>query len=309
MPEAQHHWRASTFTLPDSYLVPLPASAVNFQAFLLDGISRWNASRGLAAIDAPRETTRTFNVRLQERVNSLSQCLHGREMLPLYQPPSKYTGEIFGVEYLFRQSGIVLNTQGEELDKQIDEGFEDIDDHEDFVYTAPPDTEDNNTAACLLESDSGEDETEVRIAKQHLQLCYLFSYLQEESSASLQEDEAAADASGIPGWDRVDDLAKALTELDGLAVNTSQAQEIEHLYNRLVDYDKRPIFFHPRRQRPPRGRFARKKQSGHMSVEAMKRLISIIFQQLILIVATFSKLQVLFFGWIASFLTFKKPSR
>jgi hypothetical protein len=212
-------------------------------------------------------------------------------MLPLYQPPSKYTGEIFGVEYLFRQSGIVLNTQGEELDKQIDEGFEDIDDHEDFVYTAPPDTEDNNTAACLLESDSGEDETE------------------EESSASLQEDEAAADASGIPGWDRVDDLAKALTELDGLAVNTSQAQEIEHLYNRLVDYDKRPIFFHPRRQRPPRGRFARKKQSGHMSVEAMKRLISIIFQQLILIVATFSKLQVLSFGWIASFLTFKKPSR
>ena len=253
------------------------ASAVNFQAFLLDGISRWNASRGLAAIDAPRETTRTFNVRLQERVNSLSQCLHGREMLPLYQLPSKYTGEIFGVEYLFRQSGIVLNTRGEELDKQIDEGFEDIDDHEDLVYTAPPDTEDNNTAACLLESDSGEDETEVRIAKQHLQLCYLFSYLQEESSASLQEDEVAADASGIPGWDRVDDLAKALMELDGLAVNTSQAQEIEHLYNRLVDYDKRPIFFRPRRQTPSRGRFARKKQSGHMSVEAMKRLISIIY--------------------------------
>jgi hypothetical protein len=171
----------------------------------------------------------------------------------LYQPPSKYTGELFGVEYLFQQSGIVLNTQGEELDKQIDEGFVDIDDHEDLIYTAPPDTEDNNTAACLLESDSGEDETE------------------EESSASLQEDEVAVDAAGIPGWDRVDDLAKALTELDGLAVSTSQAQEIEHLYNRLVDYDKRPILFHPRRQRPTRGRFARNKQSGHMSVEAMKR--------------------------------------
>ena len=30
---------------------------------------------------------------------------------------------------------------------------------------------------------------------------------------------------GIPGWDRVDELAKALIELEGLAVSTSQAQE------------------------------------------------------------------------------------
>ena len=79
------------------------------------------------------------------------------------------------------------------------------------------------------------------------------------------------DASGIPGWDRVDDLAKALTELDGLAITTSQEEEMEHLYNRLVDYDKRPIFYRPRPQRPSSGRFAHKKQSGHMSVEAMKR--------------------------------------
>ena len=53
---------------------------------------------------------------------------------------------------------------------------------------------------------------------------------------------------------------------DGLAVNTSQAQEIEHLYNWLVDYNKRPIF-PPRHQRPSWGRFALKKQSGHMTNE------------------------------------------
>ena len=95
------------------------------------------------------------------------------------------------------QVGIVLNTG----------------DHEDLINTALPDY---NPTACLLESDSEEDETEVKIAKQHLlQLFYLFSYLQEESSA--QEDEAAVDASGIPGWDRVDDLAKALAELGRMA--------------------------------------------------------------------------------------------
>ncbi|CAI8055950.1 hypothetical protein GBAR_LOCUS30493 [Geodia barretti] len=76
------------------------------------------------------------------------------------------------------QVGIVLNTS----------------DHEDLINTALPDY---NPTACLLESDSEEDETE------------------EESSA--QEDEAAVDASGIPGWDRVDDLAKALAELGRMA--------------------------------------------------------------------------------------------
>ena len=32
-------------------------------------------------------------------------------------------------------------------------GIEDIDDHEDLIYTVVPDPEDYNTAACLLESD------------------------------------------------------------------------------------------------------------------------------------------------------------
>ena len=117
------------------------ANAVNFQAFLLDGITRWNRARSSAAIDTPRDTLRTFDVRLQEKLNSISQSLHGKDMLPLFQPPSKYTGELFGVEYLFNQSGDVLTTHGEELDREIDERFEDVtDDREDLEYSASLDT-------------------------------------------------------------------------------------------------------------------------------------------------------------------------
>lgn len=115
----------------------------------------------MATIDAPQDTTRTFDVSLKERLNSLSQpqSLHGQDIFPLYRPPSKYTGELFGVEYLFWQSGIVLKTQGEELDKRIDEGFEDIDDWEDLNYST---LHDHSTVACPVEeSDSDEDETEV----------------------------------------------------------------------------------------------------------------------------------------------------
>ena len=52
--------------------------------------------------------------------------------------------------YLF----IVLNIQGEELDQQIDEGFEDVDDREELDYIRP---EDHQAAASLVESDSEEE--------------------------------------------------------------------------------------------------------------------------------------------------------
>ena len=80
------------------------------------------------------------------------------------------------------------------------------------------------------------------------------------------------DASGIPGWDKVDALARALTDLQGLAVMNAQAKDIQTRYNDLLEYDKQPLVFKPILQRSPHGRFARKKaRSGHLSVEAMKR--------------------------------------
>ena len=42
------------------------------------------------------------------------------------------------------------------------------------------------------------------------------------------------DSLGRPGWDRVDALAKALIKLDGLYVTNAQANEIIHLYDRLL---------------------------------------------------------------------------
>ena len=45
-------------------------SAVNYQAYLLDGIMRWNSLRAAAAFDSPSQTIRTFDLRLQDRVNT-----------------------------------------------------------------------------------------------------------------------------------------------------------------------------------------------------------------------------------------------
>ena len=53
------------------------AGAVNFQAYLLDGITRWNTSRAEAALRSagPEESLRSFNTRLKDKVNLLHSTI------------------------------------------------------------------------------------------------------------------------------------------------------------------------------------------------------------------------------------------
>ena len=95
-------------------------------------------------------------------------------------------------------------------------------------------------------------------------------YMQEDE---ISEGNEAVDSQGIPGWEKVDRLARALLRLSGLCVTNTQAAEIQQLYSELLDYDKKPLTFQPRKMKPTRGRFARRKQYrvGHVGIEAVKR--------------------------------------
>lgn len=55
--------------------------------------------------------------------------------------------------------------------------------------------------------------------------------MQEEE---ISEDEAV-DSQGIPGWEKVDCLARALLHLHGLCVTNIQAAEIQQLYSKLLE--------------------------------------------------------------------------
>ena len=58
------------------------------------------------------------------QIDSLSEKVLGRPVLPSKTTPYKYSGELFGVLYLYAQSG-------EELpDEEVDEGFEEHDEQE-----------------------------------------------------------------------------------------------------------------------------------------------------------------------------------
>ena len=87
-------------------------------------------------------------------MNQLSESLFGTKVLPMYQAPSKYTGELFGAEYLYAQSGQELNPDlDEEVDKGLDgvedEGFEDgtiasLEEEESMTMAPPSDKEDSD---------------------------------------------------------------------------------------------------------------------------------------------------------------------
>ena len=137
------------------------AGAVNFQAFLLDGLTRWNAARATAAIQSSqKESLRTFDTRLKDKVNALSQSIHGKAAFPLYNPPSQYTGELFGVEYLYDQAGFQLYTTEENLDKDIDEGFEDVEDEDAPIGSIPPFLDDPESVSIAPPEESDNEEEE-----------------------------------------------------------------------------------------------------------------------------------------------------
>ena len=88
-------------------------------------------------------------------------------------------------------------------------------------------------------------------------------------TTSAASENITADPKGIPGWDKVGQLAKELVSLSGIA---AQAEKIKALCNALDEYDKRAIEVHLRSQQPRlRGHFCSRKGTGHTTIEQMRR--------------------------------------
>lgn len=80
------------------------ANEVNIQAYLLEGLARWNQSRMVAAVNPSvvEPNVRSFDTRLMTKINSLEARLYGTEPLRSAPKLSCYTGELLGVEYLLQ---------------------------------------------------------------------------------------------------------------------------------------------------------------------------------------------------------------
>jgi len=95
------------------------------------------------------------------QVHSLSQAVHGSapSTLPHYQALGEYTGEAFGVEYLYEQTGFMFPRKEDDLDAEIDEGF---DDNMDMDVEEEETSHSEDMATVALPTDLESEEDEVR---------------------------------------------------------------------------------------------------------------------------------------------------
>ena len=139
-----------------SFILGTSASDIHFQAYLLDGLMRWNSDHASAAVSSTELGPESYSGLLIHAVNELSEDVLGKKVKPNVQNIGIYTGEMIGVEYLFNQTGEILKdntlldedmTQQEEEPlsdvnpDQIDEGFNEDEDETiapvELVFTAP----------------------------------------------------------------------------------------------------------------------------------------------------------------------------
>ena len=85
------------------------ASDVHFQAYLLDGITRWNAARAAQACSSPPSTLRSFDVSLLHRVNALSMV---QQRFPCIGCPWPIWGKCLG-------SSISIGRRGRSLGPEM----------------------------------------------------------------------------------------------------------------------------------------------------------------------------------------------
>ena len=153
-----------------SFILGTSASDIHFQAYLLDGLMRWNSDHSSAAVSSTELGPESYSGLLIHAVNELSEDVLGKKVKPNVQNIGIYTGEMIGVEYLFNQTGEILKdntlvnedmTQQEEEPlsdvnpDQIDEGFNEDEDETiaptDQVLTVPLG---NERGKCALSTKS-----------------------------------------------------------------------------------------------------------------------------------------------------------
>ena len=89
-------------------------------------------------------------ITLSLQVNSFSQAVHRQKLFPNSQLPAKHKKELFGVEYLYAQSGVSFSPKMEDFD----EGFGEMEDEALYSVSSPDGAEDILTFPTVSDSES-----------------------------------------------------------------------------------------------------------------------------------------------------------
>ncbi|XP_077959181.1 uncharacterized protein LOC120819758 [Gasterosteus aculeatus] len=265
------------------------ASAKHFQAFLVDGLVRWNEDRAAAAAPPPAAVEgrlgplHSYSGHLKHVLNQKSQRVLGLQMVKDFTEPAEYTGELIGVEYLYQQTGKVLEDVSLDPDTpdeapaiealEEDEGIEeDVEDPTVFG----PDTPSSSVAAARS-GDPADAPSEPSRSGQVAppEAPEVQDPDPQQPSSDSEEDIQGPD--GQPGYRHILKLAQALVEgRNLLGLSENRVDRLILLWTRLAEQDKRRVDYPPRyRERQPKGRFkaAKGKNTSCAGKESLQRCL------------------------------------
>ncbi|XP_024155228.1 uncharacterized protein LOC112163196 [Oryzias melastigma] len=238
-----------------------------FQALLIDGLVRWNEDRAAAAAPPPAaedhlRPLHSYSGHLKHALNQKSQRVLGHHLVEDFTKPAAYTGELIGVEYLFQQTGSVLegvSGDADALDEAAavialqDEGIEEDEDptisgpvllSSDAAARSadPADTDRSEPSGLSLPPEEDVRPGTSQTSDQHL---------------SSDSEEKVQGPDGQPGYQHFLRLAKALVEIRSLpAISNNRVDRIVALWECLPESDKQRVVYPARhRDRQPKGRF------------------------------------------------------
>ncbi|KAJ8364998.1 hypothetical protein SKAU_G00138290 [Synaphobranchus kaupii] len=266
------------------------ANAMHFQAFLLDGLVRWNENR--AAVEGPAQPLLCYSGHLQHSLNQLAQEVLGQGLVKDHTKPGEYTGELIGIEYLYSQTGRVLqdvsldpdapdeaaaDIQGLDVGMDAeDEGFQEYEDPT-VHYSAP-----SPIPSAARSGDPADAPPSGPSSPAAAEACpqspVALRDLPRATTPPKQEDsELFRGPDGQPGYRHVTRLAGALVALRGLeSVPETTVDELVRLWGALTDVDKGRLVYPSRHQdRLLRGRFkaSRSKTSVVTGKESLQRCL------------------------------------
>ncbi|KAL2080702.1 hypothetical protein ACEWY4_024495 [Coilia grayii] len=264
------------------------ASDHHFQGFLLEGLARWNEDRAASMAEGGRNLLRSYSGPLQHSLDQLSQRVLGESLVKDYTRPREYTGELIGIEYLYSQTGRVLqdisldpDTPDAEgnvpLSPPTEEGLHVAQEEVDDLTIPPPGG--LQRAPPQRDPRSGQPADDAPAPEPPRPTTpEPAPHLPGRSSPPPQpapEDYRGPDEQ--PGYLAVVKLATALVGLRSeAALSERRVDELIELYEALSPYDRARVHYPPRhRDRPAQGRFKAAK-SAHTSiagVESLKRCL------------------------------------
>ncbi|KAK5900198.1 hypothetical protein CesoFtcFv8_009594 [Champsocephalus esox] len=221
---------------------------------------------------------------LKHVLNQKSQRVLGRQLVKDFTKPAEYTGELIGVEFLYRQTGKVLEDVSLDPDipdeaaaiqslEEVDEGIEeDVEDPTVFQPDIP------STSAAARSGDPADEprsEPSGPAAPHQPDPPEAPEAPAQQSSSDSEEEMQGPD--GQPGYQHVLKLAKALLEARSLqGFSDKRVDDLMALWQRLPEPDRRRVVYPPRhRERQPKGRFkaAKGKNTSCPGKESLQRCL------------------------------------